>query len=121
GSPRRIFQYSSNYLVNRRCQASPNRLALSSRQKTLCAGPPSLLGRDGRRNRTDNHGRHLELRGTIPDVVPPGDPLEIGPDRPHIAVVVLRQQQPDRPVEPGVGVRRDELGSKGRISEYQQG
>src|SRR2546425_8462455 len=25
-------------------------------------GRPSLLGRDGRSDRTDNHGRHLELR-----------------------------------------------------------
>src|SRR6266478_4417362 len=50
---------------------------------------PSLLGRDGRRNRPDHHGRHLELRDAVPDVVTPGDPLEIGPHRPDIAIVVL--------------------------------
>src|SRR6266849_540903 len=94
----------------------PNWPALSSLPKTM-RGRPSLLGRDGRSDRTDNHGRHLELRGTIHDVVAPGDPLEIGPDRPYIAVVVLRQQQPDRPVEPGVWGRLDELGPKRRISK----
>src|SRR5258706_5699366 len=80
-----------------------------------------LLGRDCRRDRLDDHGRHLELRDAVPDVVTPGDPLEIGPDRPYPAVVVLRKQQADRPVEPGVRVRRDELGPKRRISEYQVG
>jgi hypothetical protein len=53
-----------------------------------------LLGRDRRCNRADNHGRHLELRDPVLDVVTPGDPLEIGPDRPYIAVVVLRQSSP---------------------------
>src|SRR3954470_2175067 len=43
-----------------------------------------LPGRDGRGDRTDHLGRHLELRGAIPDVVTLGDPSEIGPDRPDV-------------------------------------
>src|SRR5882724_6835619 len=79
-----------------------------------------LPGRDGRGDRADHFGRHLELRGAIPDVVAFGDPSEIGPDRPDVAIVILRQQQPDRPVEAGIRVRGDELGPERGIAEHQQ-
>src|SRR5690242_51161 len=44
------------------------------------ADPVVLPGGDGRGDRADHLGRHLELRGAIPDVVAFGDPSEIGPD-----------------------------------------
>ena len=40
---------------------------------------------------SDHLGRNRELRGTIFNVVALGDPFEIGPDRPDLAIVVLRQ------------------------------
>src|SRR4051794_14574585 len=45
--------------------------------------PRALLsGRDGRDDRADHRGRHPELGDAIADVVTPGNPFEIGPDRP---------------------------------------
>src|SRR5437867_11082931 len=38
---------------------------------------PSLFGGDGGRDGLDDHGRHLELRLAIPDVVALCDPVEI--------------------------------------------
>src|SRR5258705_5070086 len=101
---------------------APRVQAASSTQPEASTGGVRalLLGLDGRGDGVDNHGRHLELRDTVFDVVALGDPLEIGPHRPDLAVVVLREQQPDRPVQPGIRVRRDELGSERRVSEYQQ-
>src|SRR5438552_270781 len=87
---------------------------------TSGAGQIALLLRDRRGDRLDHGGGHFELRDAIPDVVAPGDPFEIGPHCPEVAIVVLRQQQPHRPVEPGVRIGRDELGAERRIAEYQQ-
>src|SRR5215813_14189686 len=69
----------------------------------------------------DHHGGHVELRDAIPDVVPPRDPFEIGPHRPDIAIVILGQEQPHRPVQPGIRVRGDELRAQRRVAEHQQG
>src|SRR5690242_999136 len=64
-----------------------------------CAASPCLLFvGDRRRDRIDDHGRHLELRGAILDVVTLRDPIEVGPDRPDVAVVVLGEEQADGPV-----------------------
>ena len=60
---------------------------------------PLLLRSDCRCDRIDDHGRHLELRGAILDVMTLRDPIEIGPDRPDVAVIVLRQEQADGPIE----------------------
>src|SRR6185295_12692641 len=88
---------------------------------TFTGGGPALLpGRNGRGDRAHHPGRHLELGCAIPDVVALGNPAEIGPHRPDVAIVVLRQQQPDRPVEAGIRVRGDELGAERRIAEHQQ-
>src|SRR3982751_3295329 len=78
----------------------------TTRPETLARGILTLwlrssvggsFGRNRRSDGADHHGRHLELRGAIPDVVTLGDPFEIGPDRPNVAIVVLGQQQPHRP------------------------
>src|SRR6266545_6442161 len=47
----------------------------------------ALPGRNGRSDRAHHLGRHLELGCAIPDVVAPGDPSEIGPHRPDVAIV----------------------------------
>src|SRR4051812_19860939 len=84
-------------------------------------GRPALLpGRDGRSDRAHHPGRHLELRGAVLDVVALRDPSEIGPDRPDIAIFILREQQADRPVETSVRIRGDELRAEWRIAEHQQ-
>jgi hypothetical protein len=69
----------------------------------------------------DHLSRHFELGFAIPDIVATRDPLEIGPGRPDVAIVVLRQEQANRPVEPGIRVRGDELCAEWRISEHQKG
>src|SRR6266851_4287378 len=76
---------------------------------------------DGRGDRLNDLGRHFELGFAIPDVVAARDPFEIGPDRPDVAIVVLRQEQTDRPVEPGIRVRGDEPRAERGISEDEQG
>ena len=79
-----------------------------------------LLARDGRGDGVDHHGCHLELGITVADIVAAGDPGEIGPERPDIAMIVLGQQQANRPIKPGVGVRGDELRSERQIPEQAQ-
>src|SRR5437667_4075839 len=54
-------------------------------------GAALLLAGDRRSDGADNHGCHLVLRVAIPDLVAPRDPVEIGPDRPDVAIVILRQ------------------------------
>src|SRR6516165_8786754 len=59
--------------------------------------------------------------GPRSDVVTPRDPGEVGPNRPDVAVVILRQQQTDWPVQPRIGIGRDELRAERRIAEDKQG
>src|SRR5262249_47127670 len=62
-----------------------------------------------RGNRCDHGRSHLELILAVLDSVPPGDPVEVGVGRPDFAFFVLEYEQSHRPVEPGIGIRGDEL------------
>src|SRR6516165_3855104 len=64
-------------------------------------GLQSFAG-DAGGDRFDDHRGHVELGVAIPDVVASRNPSEIGPDRPDVAIVILRQQQTDGPVQPRI-------------------
>src|SRR5262249_5869471 len=87
--------------------------------ESIAAGypPASCLAADARGDRRDDGRRHLELGVTIDDAVAPFDPFEVGIDRPHAAQLILNDQQPHRPIQAGIRIRRHELGSQGRIAE----
>src|SRR5215510_3775402 len=78
------------------------RMCLSCGQRSLTIR--RSFGGDGGSDRFHDHGRHVELGVTIPDVVTPGDPGEVGPNRPDVAIVVLRQQQADGQSRPALGL-----------------
>ena len=48
------------------------------------------------------------------------DPVEIGIGGPDLTLIVFEDEQPHRPVEPGIGVCCDELRPKRRIAEDKQ-
>ena len=50
----------------------------------------------------------------------PRDPGEVRPNRPDVAIVILRQQQADRPVQPRIGIGRNELRAERRVAEHEQ-
>src|SRR6266487_2588978 len=73
-----------------------------------------------RRDRRDNARRHFELVIAVLDAVSPCDPVEIGIGGPDLALIVFEDEQPHRPVEPGIGVCRDELRAERRITKVQE-
>src|SRR6516164_11333663 len=49
----------------------------------------------------DDHRSHLEGIAAIFDVMPTRNPIKISVDRPDVAIRILMDQQPHRPVQPG--------------------
>src|SRR6516225_12288280 len=52
--------------------------------------------------------------------MPPCDPVKIGVCGPYLAFFALVDQKPHRPVEPGIGICRDELRAEWWVPEDQQ-
>jgi len=101
-------------VVERKC-----RLALESIRNSY-GGEHSLLCPHARRDGGDHARCHLELILAVLDSVPPSDPVKISIGSPHLAFLALIDQKPHRPVEPGIGICRDELRAEWRVSENQQ-
>src|SRR5262249_52339241 len=57
-----------------------------------------------RSNGLDDHRSHLEGIAAIFDVMPTRNPIKISVDRPDIATRFLMDQQPHRPVQPGIWI-----------------
>src|SRR5215472_17031089 len=79
-----------------------------------------LLRFHARRDGRDNARRHLELITAVLNSVPPFDPVEISIGGPDFALIVFEDEQSYRPVEPGIGVSRDELRAERRITKDQE-
>src|SRR6516165_3117764 len=92
-------------------------IGLSLRQR-LRTARRSFAG-DGGGDRFDDHRGHVELSVTIPDVVAPRDPGEVRPNCPDVAIVILRQQQADRPVQPRIWIGCNELRAERRVEDEQ--
>src|SRR5438132_14153030 len=82
--------------------------------------PQLLLRFHARRDRGDNARRHLELVIAVLDSVSPCDPVEIGIGGPDLALLVFEDEQPNWPIEPGIGVCRDELRAERRLTKDQE-
>src|SRR5262249_46862252 len=80
----------------------------------------SFPGRNARWDGRDDLRRHFELGVAIPDAVAARNPAEVGIDGPDAAVDFLGHQEPDRPIEAGIRIRRYELGSERWVAEHQQ-
>src|SRR6516164_1590539 len=72
-------------------------------------------------DRGDDVGRHLELILAGADPVASRDPCKIRISKPHFAMLVFENQEPNRPIEPRVRLGGDELCSERGIAEHQQG
>src|SRR5262245_18494291 len=70
-------------------------------------------------DRGDDVGRHLELILAGADPMASRDPCEIPISKPHFAMLVFENQEPNRPIEPRVRLGGDELCSERGIAEYQ--
>jgi hypothetical protein len=52
--------------------------------------------------------------------MPSSNPAEIGICHPHFSALVLEDQQTNRPIQTGIGIRGDELCAERRVAENQQ-
>src|SRR6516164_1987901 len=52
--------------------------------------------------------------------MPPCDPVKIGVGSPHLAFLILVDQKPHWPVEPGIGICCNELRAEWRVPEDQE-
>src|SRR5262249_1429442 len=90
-------------------------IGLSLRQQ-LRTARRSFAG-DGGGDRFDDHPAHAELRVTIPDVVTPRDPGEVGPNRPDAVSSSLRQPQRDGPARRRALMGRNDLRGERAIAD----